>query len=162
MDWSNLFNRIRSEIGRYRRALPKLRGLDRADWRELGRAQLALFRAQAAIRGQPTGEMVHDAEPVSIPGVADRLNDARRIALAVNRAATYGLFRPKCLARSMALRQLLNEDGIEEARVRVGVQLTSGRFVAHAWVEYAGQVVGDDPARVAHYAPLGVTVADFE
>jgi hypothetical protein len=62
----------------------------------------------------------------------------------------------------MALRQLLTRDGIDEARVRVGVQVVGGTFVAHAWVEYGGQVVGDDPASVSRYAPLGVTVSDIE
>jgi hypothetical protein len=105
--------------------------------------------------------MVRDDIALSIPAVMNRVEDARRVALAVNRAAAFGLFRPRCLARSMALRQLLNEDGIEGAHVRVGVQLTQGRFVAHAWVEYGGEVVGDDPASVSRYAPLGVQVADI-
>jgi hypothetical protein len=103
--------------------------------------------------------MVTDDVAPPPTGPLDRIEDARRIALAVNRAATYGLFRPLCLARSMALRRLLTEDGIEGASIRVGVQVRRGRFVAHAWVEYGGEVVGDDPATVSRYAPLGVDVA---
>jgi hypothetical protein len=106
--------------------------------------------------------MVHDDLALTTPAVMDRIDDARRVALAVNRAATFGLFRPRCLARAMALRSLLNEEGIEGAHVRVGVQVVRGAFVAHAWVEYAGQVVGDDPDAVARYAPLpGLKVADL-
>lgn len=58
---------------------------------------------------------------------------------------------------------MLDDANIEGAQVRVGVQLSQGRFLAHAWVEYSGQVVGDDPAMVAQYVPLtGIQVADLE
>lgn len=107
--------------------------------------------------------MVRDETDAPDPPVLDRLEEARRIALAVNRAATFGVFRPKCLVRSMALRRMLNDAGIEGAHVRVGVHLSHGRFIAHAWVEYAGQVVGDDAASVARYVPLtGIQVAELE
>lgn len=116
------------------------------------------------MRTMPTGDMVRD-EPVAVPADAstDRVEDARRIALAVNRAATFGLFRPKCLVRSRALRRMLDDAGIAGAEVRVGVLLHGGRFLAHAWVEYGGQVVGDDPAAVARYVPMtGIQVAAIE
>ncbi len=163
MAWSRTLRRLRREIGRYRRAAPKLRGLGWRDWKDLLRAQLALARAQRELRSRPTGDMVReDPGAEKAPGT-DRSRDALRIALAVNRAAEFGLFRPRCLTKSMALRRMLNADGIEGAEVRVGVQLSHGRFVAHAWVEYAGQVVGDDPAAVAQYTPLtGLQVAEYE
>jgi hypothetical protein len=124
---------------------------------------MALLRAQRDMRSMPTGEMVRD-DPVQVATPAvDRVEDARRIALAVNRAATFGLIRPRCLVKSRALRKLLDEAGIAGASVRVGVQLTDGRFRAHAWVEYAGQVVGDDPAAVARFVPIpGLRVAELE
>ena len=130
---------------------------------DLVRAQVALLRAQRDMRSLPTGEMVRD-EPLDAPStVTDRMEDARRIALAVNRAATFGLFRPKCLVKSRALRKLLDADGIDGAHVRVGVHLADGRFRAHAWVEYAGEVVGDDPAEVARFVPMtGLRVAELE
>jgi hypothetical protein len=94
---------------------------------------------------------------------ADRVDDARRIALAVTRAAEFGLFRPRCLVKSRALRKMLDEAGVQGAQVRVGVQLSHGRFLAHAWVEYGGQVVGDDSTVVAQYVPMtGIQVADLE
>lgn len=163
MGWSRTWRRVRREIARYRRSIPKLRALEWRDWRELVRAQLALVRAQREMRSLPTGEMVRD-EPITggvIP--LDRVDDARRVALAVNRAAEFGMFRPRCLVRSRALRKMLDDAGIQGALVRVGVRLSHGRFLAHAWVEYAGQVVGDDPAAVAHYVPMtGLQVADLE
>lgn len=160
---SRLWRRTRREFRRYRGALPKLRTLDWRDWRTLIRAQVALIRAQLAVRTRPTGQLVSDEPEPSAPASQDRIDDVRRVALAVNRAAAFGMVRARCLARSMALRQLLAEEGIDGASVRVGVQVRGGQFVAHAWVEYAGQVVGDDPESVARYAPLtGMQVADLE
>lgn len=148
------------EISRYRNAGSKIRTLAWRDWKEIMRAQLALLRAQREMRTLPTGEIVRqETVPVEAHG-ADRADDARRIALAVNRAAEYGVFRPKCLVRSRALRQLLVDAGVLGANVRVGVLLVNGRFRAHAWVEYGGAVVGDDPVHVARFNPItGVEVA---
>ena len=130
---------------------------------DLFRAQAALVRAQREMRSLPTGEMVRDESIEGGPSTTNRFDDARRVALAVNRAATFGLFRPKCLVKSRALRKMLDEEGIAGAQVRVGVQLTGGRFRAHAWVEYDGVVVGDDPETVARFVPMpGIRVAELE
>jgi hypothetical protein len=163
---------VRREIARYRKAAPKLLALGSRDWGDLVRAQVALIHAQREMKSMPTGSMVLDDDDArggptsgaSAPhSTVDRINDARRIALAVNRAATFGLFRPKCLVKSRALRKLLDEAGVDGAQVKVGVQLVDGRFFAHAWVEYAGQVVGDDPAAVARFVPMpGIQVAALE
>lgn len=163
MVWSRTWRRLRREIARYRRSAPKLRKLSWRDWKDLVRAQFALARAQREMRSRPTGEMVRD-EPIPLESAAvDRVDEARRIALAVNRAAEYGLFRPRCLVKSRALRKLLDEEGIPGAQVRVGVQLSKGRFLAHAWVEYAGQVLGDDQVAVAQFVPMpGIQVEDLE
>jgi hypothetical protein len=133
------------------------------DWKDLFKAQFALSRAQRDMRSRPTGEMVRDDDPAPASTVLDRFDDARRIALAVNRAAEFGYFRPRCLVRSMALRTLLNDAGIEGAQVRVGVQVVHGKFLAHAWVEYGGQIIGDDPASVGRFLPLpSVQVMELE
>lgn len=120
---------------------------------DLARAQVALLRAQREMRSLPTGELVREEMAPNV-STTDRADDARRIALAINRVAEYGVFRPKCLVRSRALRQLLDSAGIAGAQVRVGVQLSKGHFLAHAWVEYGGRVVGDDPAFVARFEPI--------
>ena len=157
------WRRVRQEIVRYRRSVPKLWALRWRDWVDLFRAQLALARAQREMRSVPTGEMVRDASRESHSSSTNRVDDARRIALAVNRAATFGLFRPKCLVKSRALRKMLDAEGIVGAEVRVGVRLTGGRFRAHAWVEYDGEVVGDDPDIVAKFVQMpGIRVAELE
>ena len=116
------------------------------------------------MRTLPTGDMVREARPLSPgEGLTDRTADARRIALGVNRAAAFGWFRPKCLVKSRALRRMLDDAGIDGAEVRVGVLLREGRFLAHAWVVYRGEVVGDDPAVVALYEPMtGIQVSALE
>ena len=163
MALSRTLRRVQREIARYRSALPKLRALEWRDWRDLVRAQFALSRAQRDMRSLPMGEMVRDAKSKSNQSALDRMDDARRIALAVNRAAAFGLFRPKCLVKSRALNRLLDEAGIDGAEVRVGVRLHEGRFSAHAWVEYGGHVVGDDPGAIAQYVPMtGIQVAELE
>lgn len=107
--------------------------------------------------------MVRDDAVATATPATDRVDDARRIALAMNRAATFGIFRPKCLVKSRALRKMLDAAGIAGAQVRVGVQLMDGRFRAHAWVEYAGEVVGDDAADVARFVPMpDIRVAELE
>ena len=98
--------------------------------------------------------MVRDVDAPALSMSEGRIDDARRIALSVNRAAAFGVFRPRCLVKSRALRKMLDREGIRGARVRVGVQLSNGQFRAHAWVEYEGHVVGDDPSLVAQFAPM--------
>jgi hypothetical protein len=72
----------------------------------------------------------------------------------VRRAAAYGLFRPLCLVRSVALNRMLDQYGFHGSRIRVGVRLVDGKFAAHAWVEYEGQVLGDDVEHVRGFEEL--------
>src|SRR5687767_7638442 len=127
------------------------------------RAAAALLRAPRDMRSLPSGGMQPDAPAdVAVPAT-NQVEDARRIALAVNRVEAFGVFQPKCLVRSRPLRKRLDAAGSAGAKVRVGVQLTDGRFRAHAWVEYAGEVVGDDPAAVARFVPMpDIRVAELE
>ena len=78
---------------------------------------------------------------------------AREWALAVGRAARYGLFRPKCLVRSLALVQLLDHAGIQGARIRAGVRFHHDHFTAHAWVELGDKVLSDPAHYVARFEP---------
>lgn len=153
--------RLRREATRYRSAVPKLLTIGWQDWVALFKAQVALLRAQRELRRRPTGEFVSETD-VDAVSTENRIEEVRRLALAMRRAATFGVFRPACLAKSIGLRQLLADAGISGANVRVGVRVIEGRFIAHAWVEYNGEVVGDDPAEVAAYQRLsGIQVAEF-
>ena len=133
--------------------LKRLAGLPPAEVRRLVRAQLALIRARALVSRRKTGELVQP-EPVTPTYSRADLVRAREWALMVRRASAYGLFRPSCLTQSIALSQLLERDGIVDARIRVGVRRVAGAVQAHAWVEYGGEVIGDFGEHVATFTQL--------
>ena len=131
----------------------KLVTLSAREWLDLFQAQWALAAAQLTVRSRPIGTL---ATPANAARPADlaRMPEARRLALAIVRAARYGVFRPQCLVRSVALSRMLERRGIDGALVRVGVRRASGEFLAHAWVEYGGQTLGDADDHVGTFVPL--------
>jgi transglutaminase superfamily protein len=131
----------------------KLASLSLADWGELFRAQWALLVAHAIVRGRPVGSLATPASSVRSADV-ERLPEARRAALAIVRAARFGIFRPQCLVRSVALSRMLAARGIEGSIVRVGVRRKNGEFLAHAWVELANETLGDADEHVGTFVPL--------
>jgi transglutaminase superfamily protein len=131
----------------------KIVGLSLRDWAELIQAQRALLVARGIVRNRPVGSLATPAE-TSPPADPGRLPEARRLALAVVRAARFGVFRPQCLVRSVALSRLLEDRGISGALVRVGVRRTNGAFSAHAWVELAGETLGDADDHVGSFVPM--------
>jgi len=137
----------------YARIAGKLARLSPRDWRELFEAQWALVVAQSMLRTRPMGTL---ATPASAGGDADpaRLPEARRLALALVRAARFGVFRPQCLVRSLALSRMLIAHGIAGGLIRVGVRRKDGEFLAHAWVEFAGETLGDADEHVGSFVPL--------
>ena len=62
---------------------------------------------------------------------------ARRV-----RSAAAPLPYATCLSRSLALWWLLRRQGVN-GDLRVGVRKEEGKFEAHAWVEYQGEVLSD-------------------
>jgi hypothetical protein len=133
----------------------KLLALSPREWLDLVQAQSALLAAHMTVRSRPVGTL---ATPVSAsahdaPDPA-RMPEARRLALAIVRAARFGVFRPQCLVRSVALSRLLERRGIRGAIVRVGVRRQAGEFLAHAWVELDGQTLGDADDHVGSFVPL--------
>lgn len=67
-------------------------------------------------------------------------------------AARRHLYPMTCLRRSLVLRWLLGRAGIPTA-LRLGVRREGKALEAHAWVEYAGQPVGE-PEDLERYTPL--------
>lgn len=131
----------------------KLLRLDRRGWQDLLAAQRALIRAQWRLRTRPIGEFAI-REPL---GQADATGDgarAQEIAAAVTRAASYGLFRPYCLVRAVALRELLIANGVQGSSIRIGVRRESGTFQAHAWVRWGELVLGDRAEHVARFTEV--------
>ncbi len=134
----------------------KLRSLSREEWALLLWAQLALIRAQIAVWIKPRGRLI--AKSSDCTDIADRneavLREVRKLNLAVERVAEHGVFRPKCLAKSLALVQMMQARGYQGGSVKVGVTNRRGKMEAHAWVEFGGAVLTDREWHVRHYEEL--------
>ncbi len=128
------------------------------EWRDLWRAQWALIVAQRLVQQRAPGQLTARSEETAPSGAglqgSPASDHAHALGAAVRRAATYGLFRPACLVRTIALRRMLVADGIRGAVIRVGVKQSEEGMMAHAWVELNGDVIGDSLAHVREYAPL--------
>jgi hypothetical protein len=141
-----------------RRLFRKLLRLSRAEWTDLVLAQAALVRAQLVVRTRPMGQLLAPAPPVpstatgSDPGTAA----VERLALAVQRAAAHGLFRPTCLIQAIALQSMIRSRGFAGSSVRVGVRWQGGQFLAHAWVDFRGVALADHTVPVSTFNELDV------
>jgi hypothetical protein len=129
------------------------RRLARASRRELVdllRAQWAIVRMRVRLLVVPQGELVRVGDSSASITAVD-LSRASELALAVERVAENGPVSNTCLVRALAIRTLLQEDGIHGATIRIGVRMGAGGFAAHAWVELAGTVIGDRREHVATF-----------
>jgi len=132
----------------------RLRRMKTAQWRDLLLAQAILVRTQITVWTRPRGNLVAASPDAAIEVAAVQDARASQLGHAVRRAARFGVFRPSCLVRSVALISLLERSGIPGARLRIGVRPTGGKLLAHAWVEYGNRVLGDWPAHVRNFQPL--------
>ena len=137
-------------------ALRRLPGLRPRDLISVLAAQWHLVRAQLSLMAAPRGQLLAAvADPAALPAArADGVARARRVAMAVQRAAEYGLFRPTCLVRSIALERMLERDGVSGAVVRIGARVRDGRPQMHAWIEIGGSVIGERPEVASTFTPL--------
>lgn len=134
----------------------RLRGLTLADVKLLLEAQRDLLSCQIAKWRRPVGELLDWG------GSADESATTRQVGLqtvesvgwAITRAARYGVFRPQCLVRSLAIHRMLLRRGITDSTIRIGVRLRDGEFNAHAWVELDGIVIGDSRAHVESFTRI--------
>ncbi|HEU5208100.1 MAG TPA: lasso peptide biosynthesis B2 protein [Longimicrobiales bacterium] len=134
----------------------RLRGLTLQDMRLLLEAQRDLLACQLAKWLRPVGRLLdwenastgEDVQPVA------SLQTLRAVGWAVTRAASYGVFRPQCLVRSLAIQRMLRRRGIAGSTIRIGVRLQDGAFSAHAWVEVGGLVIGDSRAHVESFTRI--------
>jgi hypothetical protein len=128
-------------------------------WREIGdvfRAQIALVRAQLLVWTRPTGQLVDASKRSGTNPPVGKVDASigERFSTAVQRATRYGVFNPQCLVRAVALNRMLEENGVVGSAIRIGVRWVDGEFVAHAWVEHRGIILGDTPANTASFVPL--------
>lgn len=135
----------------------KLFSLSVPEWRDLLRAQWLVIVAQVRLRTRPTGSLIAqwtagsgEQEPFN----RSQLPRAHAIGHAVRRVGLYGVTRAQCLARSIAICEMLNAEGIRGAIVKVGVRPQDARIEAHAWVELAGEIIGDSRAHIRGFELL--------
>ncbi|HLM86619.1 MAG TPA: lasso peptide biosynthesis B2 protein [Solirubrobacteraceae bacterium] len=105
----------------------------------------AYARARRALRRAPIGDAVADlrSRSQSAPRFAGStpatLDEARRLGRAVTRLLALLPGDTRCLARSLVLTRLLARRGIP-AKLVIGAR-AGPEFLAHAWVEHAGDPV---------------------
>ncbi len=145
-------------VGLWRRvrALIRLARLPVGEVAWIGRAQWHLLWARHSLAVVPRGQLL---EPVTRSDAGSAPTDdatarATCVALAVDRAAEHGLFRPTCLVRSIALDRLLAREGIQGAVVRIGARRRGGAAQMHAWIEVGGTVIGERREHTNTFTPL--------
>lgn len=126
------------------------------EWTAAARAQWYLVRARLALLLKPKGRLLAAVSPLAAPATPspEAMVRARQLALAVDRAAEHGLFRPTCLVRTIALERYLKREGVAGAVVRIGARQRNGRPEMHAWMEIGGTVLGDQPDAISTFTPL--------
>jgi hypothetical protein len=125
------------------------------DLRDVARAQIELLAAQFLLWRRPIGKLVEcNAAGTATPLTSTARAEAEAVGRAITRAARLGVFRPRCLVRALALHRSLERRGIHGSTVRIGVRQNKDALLAHAWVEYDGEVFGDNAAMVAQFAVL--------
>lgn len=121
---------------------------------ELLAAQAVLLGALWTVWTRPKGGLLRPVDSPAGPPAPHHEAELARMVVALDRAARYGLFRPTCLVRAVALERMIARARVGAAVVRVGVRRQREEFLAHAWIELDGRVVGDAPARVSLFTPL--------
>jgi Transglutaminase-like superfamily len=79
-----------------------------------------------------------------------RISETAQMVQLANR---HGFYRASCLQQSLVLWGLLQNQGIE-SNLKIGVRKSSGKFEAHAWVEYQGYVLNDSQNVQQQFAPF--------
>lgn len=149
--------KTRIDVAGLRRAAVKLAFLGPRGWWLLLQAQWSILKAISMVKNRPQGalaqEIVTGPDQTGSGSPVDRAR-VEALGLAVDRMARLGLRRPLCLARSIALQRLLVRNGITGSRIRIGVRMKDQTFEAHAWVEWMGSVIGEDPDNVETFRPF--------
>jgi Transglutaminase-like superfamily len=81
------------------------------------------------------------------------MEQARATARMVSLAARYGPYRATCLKQSVVTLWLLRHQGIP-CDLRIGVRREFNPFEAHAWVEYQGEALNEEPDIHQRFVPF--------
>jgi len=91
----------------------------------------------------------------------DAREKTKKIVRAARSVERNAPFEANCLERSLALWWTLRRDSIP-ADLHIGGRKSGGRFEAHAWVEWDGQVLNDEADVHEHYARFDAPFAASE
>lgn len=141
-----------------RGAFARVVRIGRRGWRAIIEAQWRLLAAQLLVWRTPIGELIAEratAGPVTASAMTpQQWQTAVQAAAAVRRAAERGIFRPRCLVRSVALTRMLDARGIRGSAIGIGVRVNDGGFAAHAWVELGGRMLGELPQHTRSFVRI--------
>ena len=125
------------------------------EWLDYLRAHIALVYGALAVRLRSRGRLLaYEGGSVAAEISPQAWARTAELERALVRALKYGVLRPKCLPRSVALHWLLRRAGIPGSRIRIGVRPEADGLRAHAWVTLADRVVGDDPRFVGRFTEI--------
>jgi Transglutaminase-like superfamily len=101
----------------------------------------------------------------ALRGVLEQGGEGRpadpRVAAIFRRTMARVPFAHNCMHRSLALQRMLARRGTS-AQLRIGLGAKPDLFPGHAWLEWGGAVINDDPELVRRYAPLVITQSALE
>jgi hypothetical protein len=104
------------------------------------------------------GFVQEKTRPAERPPEADPSAAIQRTAWIVDIAAGHHLYPMRCLRRTLVLQWLLGRRGIC-ADLRIGVERNEAGLVAHAWLEYQGQPIGQLEGIEGRFLPLAAVEA---
>lgn len=136
--------------------LKKLLRAGPREWFSMLEAQLWVLWAALLVTFLPRGRLVSAGEAAAAAPLpkSDDADTVDRVVTAISRVTRFGLSRPACLVRSIALQRMLVFHGVAPVEVRFGVRKREDTFESHAWVEWGGTVVGDEPRHVRSFIPI--------
>ncbi|MBK6555916.1 MAG: lasso peptide biosynthesis B2 protein [Comamonadaceae bacterium] len=142
-------------MSRLTRRLARFRALSGPDRRTLlaAAAWMPIFWLSLRVLGLPRFQ-TRLQRGKTTANAAMPLADIQALGELVNIAARHTLGPRTCLTRSLLLGWLLRRRGVA-SDLRIGVRLTNGVLDAHAWVEYDGIPVNDQPGVGAQFASFG-------
>jgi hypothetical protein len=139
-----------------RRKARTARQLSGPDWGIFFQAWFLLLAVDLGLRLLPFPWLQSFARRVRQHEVADEAGTVQRVQRLVDIAARNHLYPMGCLRRSLVLQRLLGRRGIA-TELRIGVRKEEAELQAHAWLEYAGQPVGEPGMVSMRYAALNAS-----
>lgn len=140
----------------WHRRAKKASELSWRDWWVVGRARFWMAMSWFGLRllgFERTRQLLAGRPPAAGARKETDAKELERLVFLVGVAARAGFTRHTCLPRSLVLQRFLMNRGVP-AVLRIGVRRENGQIAGHAWVEVAGQPVGEAEDVEARFVPL--------